>query len=80
MQIIVVMFQVTLFLNAIHKSLTKYIFTTFKCKQFTISTKVEMSVLVFFFGSNSMHPSESPLFCKTLVSSVFVHSTTVHNT
>jgi len=47
MRIISTMFWVTLILNTIHESPTKYMFTTFKFKQFTISTPVELSVLFF---------------------------------
>jgi len=41
------MWVVTLVLNMVHKSLTKYMYTTFRYKQFTISAPVELSVLVF---------------------------------
>jgi len=47
MRITSIMLWVILILNTIHESLIKYMFTTFKCKQFTISTPVELSVLFF---------------------------------
>jgi len=47
MRIMSTMLWITLIPNTIHESLTKYMFTTFKCKQFTIYTTVELSVLFF---------------------------------
>jgi len=47
MRIISIMLRVTLILNAIHESLTKYMSTTVKCKLFKISNSVKLSVFVF---------------------------------
>jgi len=47
MRVISTMLWVTLILNTVYESLTKYMSTTFKCRQFRISTLVEPSVLFF---------------------------------
>jgi len=47
MRIISTILVVTLVLSTVHKSIAKYMYTTQKCKQFTISVSVELSVLVF---------------------------------
>jgi len=58
------MWVVTLVLNMVHKSLTKYMYTTFRYKQFTISAPVELSVLVFIGVGGGGGTGAPPAFEK----------------
>jgi len=60
-RIISTMLWVTLILNTIHKSLAKYMSTTFKCKPFTISTPVSSEISDF---TPSTHAQSNVLHTK----------------
>jgi len=47
MRIILQLLVVTLVFNNLQESIAKYRYTPFKCKQFTMSTPVELNVSIF---------------------------------
>jgi len=51
MGIILLTFVVTLVLKNVQESSAKYMYTTFKCKQFTVPLPVELNISVFICSS-----------------------------